>query len=108
MLKKQYRKRKLLFKASLAAKNSLSNSSNNSNSSVNKDWEDWVVLHGKKEVVEDDVKVIGKTLGVNFKGDNNNSFNLLSKEGKREWRAGKGSMLMKDGGQGGGEMGEGC
>ena len=107
VLKKQDHKRKLLIKASIAAKNSLSNSSNNSNSSVNKDWENWVVLHGKKEVVAEDVKD-GKTLGVNFKGDENNSFNLLSKEGKKEWRVEKGSMLLKDGGEGGGEVGEGC
>jgi len=29
--------------------------------------------------VVEDVRVIGKTLGVNFNGDKNNKFNLLSK-----------------------------
>jgi hypothetical protein len=75
--------------------NTVSNSSNLSNSSVNKDWEKWVVLHGKKEVVAEDVREIGKTLGVKFKGDKNNNFNLLSKEGRREWRAERGSLLVE-------------
>lgn len=45
--------------------------------------------------MEEDEKKIGRTLGVNFKGDNNNKFNLLSKEGQREWRAERGSLLLK-------------
>jgi hypothetical protein len=50
---------------------------------VNKDWENWVVLHGKRDAVEEDVREIGKTLGVKFKGDKNNSFNLLTREGRK-------------------------
>lgn len=97
MLKNQEFKRSMQSKASKAKVNSLSNSSNTSNSSVNKDWENWVVLHGKKEVAVEDVKEIGKTLGVNFLGDKNNRFNLLSKEGRREWREERGSLLLRGG-----------
>jgi len=68
-----------LSKASKEKVTSLSTSSNTSNASVNKDWENWVAVHGKKEAVVEDVRVIGKTLGVNFNGDKNNKFNLLSK-----------------------------
>ena len=75
--------------------NSLSNSSNTSNSSVNKDWENWVLLHGNKKVATEDVREIGLSLGVNFKGDKNNSFNLLTREGRKEWRPGRGSLLLE-------------
>jgi len=66
--------------------NSNSNLSNSSSTSVNKDWENRVLLYGKSEVVED-VRGIGKTIGVKYKGDKMNRFNLLSKEGRREWRS---------------------
>jgi len=39
-----------------------SESSKNSNSSVDNDWENWVILHGKPQVMVDDVKAIGKTV----------------------------------------------
>jgi len=74
---------------------------------VNKDWENWVVVHGKKEVVAEDVREIGKTLGVKFKGDNINDFNLLSKEGRREWRAERGSLLVENEGAVGEGVGKG-
>lgn len=39
------------------------------------------------------MREISKTLGVNFKGDKNNCFNLLTKEGRIDLRAERGSML---------------
>ena len=45
------------------------------------------MLHGEPDVVAKDVTELGKVIGVKFKGDPNNSFNLLSREGRREWRA---------------------
>ena len=99
ILKHRYRKRKAR-KSSLATKSvdiSTSQSSKHSNSSVNKDWENWVVMHEKLEVVKADVKKIGRAIGVSFKGDPNNSFNLLTKEGRREWRVTGGSEMEEEG-----------
>jgi hypothetical protein len=64
-----------------------SKNSKNSSSSVNKDLENWVVLHGKKEAVAADVRDGGKGVGLQYQCDTTNSFKLLSKEGRREWRA---------------------
>jgi methionine aminopeptidase len=71
VLKKRERKRSVLDKASKVMTASLSNSSNTSNASVNKELEHWVALHDKKEIVAEDVREIGKTLGVNFDGGKN-------------------------------------
>ncbi|AES70226.2 hypothetical protein MTR_3g049960 [Medicago truncatula] len=95
VLKKQECKRNMLSKASKVMVNSLSNSSNMFNSSVNKDWENWVLLHGKKKVVAEDVMEIGKTFGVKFSGDKNSIFNLLTKKGRRELRAERGCLLVE-------------
>jgi len=107
ILKVLKRQKRMTCRASKVAKvmsNSISTSSNNSNSSVNKDWENWVVLHGKKVSVLEDVVEIGQSLGVTFKGVDNSSFNLLSKEGRREWRAEKVGLVemgnVEDGGVG--------
>lgn len=35
----------------------------------------------------EDVKEIGKAVRVKYKGDSNNSFSLLTRAGRREWRA---------------------
>lgn len=43
----------------------------------------------------DDVREIGKTLRVKFKGDKNNSFNLLTGGGRREWRAERGCLVSE-------------
>ena len=104
VLKKQDCKRRVLSKASKGVTASLSNSST---SSVNKDWGNWVILHSKKEAKAEDVREIGKTLGVKFKGDNNNSFNLLSREGRRELRAVRGSSVEEGSREDGGAGGEG-
>jgi len=43
----------------------------------------------------EDIREIGKTSGVKLKGDKNNSFNLLTREGRRELRAERGSLLVE-------------
>jgi len=89
ILKKQERKQKV----HKSSKSSTSESSKNLNSSVNKDYEHWVVMHGNKEAVKADVKDLGKVIEVSYKGDPNNNFNLLSKEGRRGWGALGGSEV---------------
>jgi len=37
----------------------------------------WLVLHGSDNALSDDVRGIGKLLGLNFKGDKNNKFDVL-------------------------------
>jgi len=49
-----------------------------SQSSVNNDWENWLVLHGKGKNKADDVCEIGKIVGLKFKGDKNNMFDVLA------------------------------
>lgn len=93
VLKKQESKRRVLSKATKVM--ATSNSSNTSNSSVNKDWEHWAVLHDKNEKVAEDVREIGKTLGVNFDGGKKSGLNLLTREGRKELRAGRGSLLIE-------------
>lgn len=44
-------------------------------------------LHGKGDKVADDVMSLGKVVGVRYQCETVNNFNLLSKEGRREWRA---------------------
>jgi len=75
ILKKQERNRKVRKgkQPSRATGNSSSDSSKNSTSSVNKDWENWVILHSKLAMLAEDVKDIGKAVGVNvasFFGEN--------------------------------------
>jgi len=48
----------------------------NSQTSVNNDWTNWLVLHGNKKVVDEDVRGIGKVVGLKFNGDKNNMFNV--------------------------------
>jgi hypothetical protein len=94
ILKKQGGKRRALSKASKGIDTNVSNNSNSSTSSVNKELENWVVLHGRKEVMED-VREIGKALGVQYGVANNNRFNLLTREGRREWRAERGTLVAE-------------
>jgi hypothetical protein len=88
ILKKHKNKRNLRDACdnSKAAISSTSDSSKISTSSVNKDWENFVVLHGKPETVKEDVRGIGKKLGVEYVCETSNCFNLLTKKGRREWR----------------------
>jgi len=89
ILKKQKRKRKGRASNINSKKTSASitNSSNTTSPSVNNDWENWVMLHGKANVVKADVKDVGKVVGVKYHCDTKNSFNLLTREGRKEWRA---------------------
>jgi hypothetical protein len=70
-------------------------SSSTSLSSVNKDWEHWVSVQGGSKVVVVDATSIGGLLGVKYNGDNNNRFNVLSKEGRRGLREEVGRILAK-------------
>jgi hypothetical protein len=49
---------------------------------VNNDCMNWVPVHGNDQMVVDDVRGIGQTIGVTFKGDNDNMFNVLSRAGR--------------------------
>lgn len=87
---------------------STSNSSKNSSPTVSNDWKNWVLAHGKEAEVAKDVKEIGKVIGVKFRGDSNNSFNLLSRAGRKELRAaGVGAVDSEEVGCSSGD-GEGC
>lgn len=66
------------------------------------------MMHEKLEVVKADVKEIGLVIGVSFKGDPNNSFNLLTKEGRRGLRTAGGSEMEGEGVRGGRVEEEGC
>lgn len=45
-----------------------------------------MIAYGKAEVVAADVQSLDKVMGVKYQCDTGNSFNLLSREGRREWR----------------------
>jgi hypothetical protein len=74
---------------------SITNSSKNNSSSINNDLENWVLLRGKAEVAKDDVKDLGKVVGVKYHCDTKNSFNLLTREGRKEWRAAGGGEVVR-------------
>jgi hypothetical protein len=82
LLKKNKCKSRTMSKASKVLATNPSKSSNTSSSLVNKDLENWVVIHGRKELADEDVREIGKSLGVHYVGDKNNRFNLLTREGE--------------------------
>jgi hypothetical protein len=64
--------------------NVIDNSSvNGSQSSVNNDWTNWLVWHGCNKTMLDDVRGMGKAVGLNFKGDKNNRFDVLSGAGRK-------------------------
>jgi len=66
ILKKKEQKRKVCNVTNNSKKESSSNydSSKNSPTSVNKEWVNWVVLHEKSNAVKEDIKEMGKVLGV--------------------------------------------
>jgi len=39
-------------------------SAGSDSSATQEDWKNWIVLHGKKEEVDDDVRRLGKMIGV--------------------------------------------
>lgn len=84
-MKKQRRKRKVrvINNTSKGSSYSTMDSSKNSSSSIPHDWENWVHLHGKMESVAEDVKSLGKVVGVKYQCATLNRFNMLLKEGRR-------------------------
>jgi len=60
-----------------------------SSSSMNNDWKNWVVLCGNEDVEVEDNRGMRKAIGVNFKGDNHNSFSVLSRVGKEKRGGGR-------------------
>jgi hypothetical protein len=49
---------------------------------VNPGWHHWVVVHGNAKVAEEDVKGIGKEIGLDLSGVNHNRFEVLCGAGK--------------------------
>jgi len=98
ILKKQKRIRKVktVKASSKATTDSTTVSTKNSSSSVDNDWVNWVHLHGEPKSVSEDVKELGKVVGVKYQCDTSNTFNLLSREGRRLWRAVGGSETTDD------------
>ncbi|XP_045797610.1 uncharacterized protein LOC123891756 [Trifolium pratense] len=63
-----------------------SSGGSSSSVSVNNDWKNWVAVQGNDQMAVDDVWGIGKAIGVKFKGDNVNMFQILSRAGKGKKR----------------------
>jgi hypothetical protein len=84
-LQKIQRRRKGIFEVS---KNKVTVNENSSQSgsqaSVNNDWTHWLLLHGSDKVMSDDVRGVGKKMGLNFQGDKNNKFEVLSRVGRKK------------------------
>ena len=56
--------------------------SNESQTSVNNDWGHWLMLHGNDKKKPEDVCEIGKVVGLQFVGETNNMFDVLSGKGR--------------------------
>jgi len=98
ILKKQKRKRKV-YAANASSKDtteSATTSKDKSSSSGGNDWVHWVHLHGEPKLVAEDVKELGKIVGVKYLCNTTNTFNLLTREGRREWTAAGGSDVASD------------
>jgi len=50
--------------------------------SANNDWQHWVVMRGNEVVADDDVRGIGRDIGLDFPGAIHNRFEVLHGEGK--------------------------
>ena len=61
---------------------SVVSASNESQTSVNNDWGHWLLLHGNEKKKFEDVCEIGKVVGLQFVGDTNNMFDVLSGKGR--------------------------
>jgi hypothetical protein len=46
------------------------------------DWRNWVAVHGNDELTLEDVRGIGNSIGVNFRGGQENMFSALIRAGK--------------------------
>jgi len=83
-LRKTNRRRKVVLNASNDKVNSYGSSYvNDSQSSVKNEWMNWLVLHGSSKAMSEDVRGMGKTLGLKFKGDKNNRFDVLLGVGQK-------------------------
>lgn len=83
-LRKKKRRHKVVSDTHVNKVNSpVSSSVNDSQSSVNYDWSSWLVLHGNSKALSDDVRGMGKLVGVNFQGDIQNRFDVLSGVGRK-------------------------
>ena len=79
-LRKTHRRRKVVSSASNDKEiTNESSSANGSQNSVTNDWMNWLVLHGRGEVLNEDVRELGKVVGLNF----HNSFDVLSGAGRK-------------------------
>jgi len=93
VLRRTTKQRRSLSGTSKAKAASKAVSSNcTSQTSVNNDWNNWLVLHGNDKVRSEDVRDIGKSVGLNFASDNNNMFDVLSGAG-RKIREGGGDVV---------------
>jgi hypothetical protein len=85
ILKKEVRKRSGRSrpnKSVTGVQQKSSGSDDSSVASVNKDWENWVVMHGDEKVAVEGVRGIGEAINVKFKGDSTNMFSVLSRGGR--------------------------
>jgi len=48
----------------------------------------WLVLHGSDKALSNDIRGIGKLVSLNFKGDKNNKFDVLSGVGRKKSEGG--------------------
>ena len=87
-LRKSERKQRSVSDVSKAKVISDEGSSLGGSIPVNNDWSNWLVLHGNNKVVNDEVCDIGKMVGLKFKGDKNNMFDVLSGVGRRKSESG--------------------
>jgi hypothetical protein len=65
-----------------------SSSQTGSQASVNNDWTHWLVLQGTDKVRSHDVRGIGEKVGLDYKGDKNNRFDVLSGVGRKKSEGG--------------------
>jgi hypothetical protein len=56
--------------------------SQGSSASITNDWEHWMVMHGNEQRAMEDVRGIGRVIGVQVKGDITNRFKALSRDRK--------------------------
>jgi hypothetical protein len=93
--------------ADVSTSNASKNSTSSGTGSGSNNWVNWWHLHGKEKLVKVDVRELGKVVGVKFNCDTANKFNLLSRDGRREWRAAggcedfSGAVKGKEGVEGG-------
>jgi len=83
-LRRTSRQRKAILGAPKArAYSQTVSSKSTSQTSENKEWNNWLVLHGNDKVTSEDVCEIGRTVGLKFNGDKNNMFDVLSGVGRK-------------------------